>query len=382
MSLEVGTVREGKGGKRYTYVGGDEKSKDAWKEVSAAPEKQGFGSKVLAGLETANEGAKFLNKLNPLAFASSKVAEAVSPENAYDIGGKVTDVTGSPELGYAANVGTQAIPSILSGNIVKSASESILKPAGRMVMQSAVKPSSQNLASGNAAKAVETLLKEGKNVTPGGMAAMGKEVAKLSGEVDDMIAAAGKAGVTVNKVEAAKRIKDALTKFSEQVDSKADVATIRKTLNNFLNHQDLKALDEIPIELAQKMKSGTYSILGSKPYGEVGGAATEAQKALARGLKEEIEKKLPGVIGPNKRMGELLNTLEVTAPRVAQSGNKNIGGLAPMASDPVAAGLFMLDRSELFKSILGRLLYSGAPSVLGNAAKGATAIGLGAAQED
>jgi len=240
-------------------------------------------------------------------------------------------------------------------------------------MQSAMKPSATNLASGNAQRAVETLLKEGANVTPGGMSKLGKEVSALSSQVDDMISAAGKAGVTVNKVEAAKRVQDALAKFKSTVNPQSDIATIQKSLKQFLNHPDLKALDEIPVELAHRMKKSTYSILGSKPYGELGGAEIEAQKALARGLKEGVEKGVPGVVEPNKRMSELLNALEVTAPRVAQSGNKNISGLAALADNPVAAGAFMMDRSELIKSILGRFLYSGAPSILRDTTRAGTA---------
>ena len=39
---------------------------------------------------------------------------------------------------------------------------------------------------------------------------------------------------------------------------------------------------------AQAMKQGTYRALGDKAYGELKGASIEAQKAQARGLKEEL----------------------------------------------------------------------------------------------
>src|SRR3990167_4916023 len=182
MGLEIGTVKEWRGDK-YAFIGGNPKEQKSWEKMTpfvTSGEKPSKGASDIAldTLGAAGKAAEGGLAFNPMYQAVQRAGESVSPENAYKAGGAVTDFTGSPELGFATNVGIQALPSILSGTAVKSATSPLLKKGGRFLMQSAVKPSAQNLASGKAAQAVETMLKEGVNVTPGGIAKMGKEVSR------------------------------------------------------------------------------------------------------------------------------------------------------------------------------------------------------------
>jgi hypothetical protein len=369
MALEIGAVKEGKGGQRYVYTGGDEFSKDSWKpapETPKAPEKS-FAASVVG-----DKAAKFIDDFRNFSMLPRPDLAGMVGKAGYEAGGYATDVAtdlgAEPEtaakIGYGTNVVTQAVPSILTGNVFQSAAKPAMQAGGRSIMRSALKPSSAEAISGQGTKAVETLLKEGVNVSPGGARVLAEKISGLSDEVSAMIKQAEQAGVTVSKLEAARRAQDAITKFKAQVNPSGDVQAIKSSIEQFLKHPDLKALDDIPIELAQKMKSGTYSILGSKAYGEVGSASVEGQKAIARGLKEEIEKAVPGVASKNAKQGELLNALELVGKRAAVAGNKNPIGLGALAENPMAAAAFAADRSELLKSILGRFLYSGAPSVL------------------
>src|SRR3990167_3857640 len=209
MGLEIGTVKEWRGDK-YAFIGGNPKEQKSWEKMrpfvsSAEKPSKGASDVALDAVDVIDKGIKVAADVNP-AFnpmyqAVRKAGESVSPENAYKAGGAVTDFTGSPELGAAANFGIQALPSILSGTAVKSASESILKPAGRWVMRKAINPSKAANLSGDAAKAAETFLKEGKNVTPGGISKFSEEVKKLAGDVDDIVNAAEKSGTWVEKVD-------------------------------------------------------------------------------------------------------------------------------------------------------------------------------------
>lgn len=381
MPLEIGAVKEGRGGQRYVYTGGDEFSKDSWKP---APVEAKEPEKSFAASLVGDKAAKFIDDFKNFSMLPRPDLGAMTAKAGYGAGGMATDYAteagASPEtaakIGYGTNVITQAIPSILTGNIFQSASTPAFQAGGRSIMRSALKPSSGEMLSGQGNKAVETLLKEGINVTPGGAKVLAEKITGLSDEVSTLIKQAEQAGVTVSKIEAAKRAQDAITKFRAQVNPGADVNAIKASIEQFMKHPDLKALKDIPIELAQKMKSGTYSILGSKAYGEVGSASTEAQKAIARGLKEEIEKAVPAVAGKNAKQAELLNALELVGKRAAVSGNKNPIGLGALAENPAAATAFALDRSELVKSILGRLLYSGGPSVLRDTTRAGTAGAL------
>jgi len=389
MGLEIGTVKEWRGDK-YAFIGGNPKEQKSWEKMrpfvsSAEKPSKGASDVALDAVDVIDKGIKVAADVNP-AFnpmyqAVRKAGESVSPENAYKAGGAVTDFTGSPELGAAANFGIQALPSILSGTAVKSASESILKPAGRWVMRKAINPSKAANLSGDAAKATETFLKEGVNVTPGGIAKFGKEVRKLAGEVDDIVNAAEKSGAQVGKVDVLKPWVEKLKEVSKQINNKEDVAAVKAVLKEFMEDPRIKGSASIPIKMAQEMKSATYKALGRKSYGgELKSANVEGQKSIVSGLRSGIEKAAPGVAPLNKRMSELLNAIEVAEPRALSAGGTTMGGLSYLAENPFAGGAFMLDRSDLFKSLLGRFLYSGAPSVLGNTTRLGTALGMGATQ--
>ncbi len=95
----------------------------------------------------------------------------------------------------------------------------------------------------------------------------------------------------------------------------------------------------MPVQLAQQIKQGTYQQLRDK-YGEMGSAQTEAQKAIARGLKEEIERAVPEVVGPNAQASDLWNAINVAQRRSFMEGNKNPMGLAPLAHHPLGAAAF------------------------------------------
>lgn len=110
----------------------------------------------------------------------------------------------------------------------------------------------------------------------------------------------------------------------------------------------------IPVELAQELKKGTYRVLAGK-YGEVGSATTEAQKALARGLKEGISDAVPQVAGLNARESALLKTLDVAERRALMDANKNPLGLSALAHNPGAWAAFMADRSAAFKGLAARM---------------------------
>ena len=282
---------------------------------------------------------------------------------AYETGGAVTDVAskaGLPSqaaagLGFGANVATQFIPSFLGGQIGSSIGTS----ASKGLMRSALKPNSKAIRSGDAERAVNTLLKERVNVTAGG-------AGKLRGLIDDLDERVSSvidgSKQVVDKSKSKDALQAVLDKFKKQVASSADESAIKAVWDEF----DKKLADLIPVQDAQAIKQGTYRILAGK-YGEVGSASTEAQKAIARGLKESIEAAEPSVGPLNKRQSELINALKLAEYRAAIASNRDMGGLSWLASNPAAAAGFMFDRSQLAKSLLANELYGtrGTPAYLG-----------------
>lgn len=299
------------------------------------------------------------------------------PKLGYDVGGKVTDMTGSPAAGYAANVVTQAVPSLLSSFNMGQAPASVAEKPASFLMSSALKPTVEQWRTGKAAKAIDTMLKEGVTPTKGGVDALKTRIAELNDEISTSIAGSN---ATVDKNVVASYLQDAINKFERQVTPGADVKAIQSAWDEFLAHPLLSGKD-IPVQLAQQMKQGTYKVLGEKAFGEQKGAAAEAQKTIARGLKEEISKAVPGVAEANKKEGELINALKLAERRVNMDANKNPIGLGWLGN-PLMLPFWMWDRSPGLKAATGVGLYNlGRPDIMTPLGIAGSTAGRGIYQE-
>lgn len=257
----------------------------------------------------------------------------------------------------AASIGTQA--AIQGGaEAVGAGLGAGMKVAAPWLMQKALKPTASlaNEYRTTAPKLVKTLLDEGINVTQGG-------VDKLQRLFDatnaDIRAAVASAPGSIQKNTVAARALETAAKVSKQVNPAADLQAVGDTVEQFVNHPVFKGNLSIPE--AQAMKQGTYQQIGKK-YGEVSSASIETQKALARGLKEEIAAEVPGLAGLNTRDSELMAALDATGRRVAMSGNKDPVGFAWVAQHPTTFLAAIFDRSPAVKSFVARGLYSSAGS--------------------
>lgn len=303
------------------------------------------------------------------------------PKLAEQVGGAATDLAAkvlpaerthplqyliptAPEVGAVANMATNALPQMASsyrpqGEQLKPALEGLSK----WLMQSSVKPSLADRASGASKRAIQTMLDEGINPTPGGMDKTAGLVKSLNEEVKAGIANSGASVPTAN-------VRDFLQKpytaARQQVNPAEDMQTIRNVWSEFEQHPDIKGAQDISVQLAQALKSGTYKALGNKSYGELGSASTEAQKAIARGLREEVLGKVPEIAEPLKREAALMNVREVALNRSLGNANKDPMGFASWRmDDPKLAATILADRSALVKSLLARGLYQGSrPNVV------------------
>lgn len=282
-----------------------------------------------------------------------KTADQAITKGAYEAGGAVTDVTGSPALGYATNVGIQAIPALASGGIATKAAPAF-RSGAESLMQSALKPPLSDLRTNRAAEAISTMLDEGVNVTRGGVNLLRGKISDLNQQILDSLK---NSPAYIDKASVWKEVRKTLETFTKQVNPQSDMGKIRAAWDEFLSHPLISG-DRIPVQTAQELKQGTYRMLSGK-YGELGSAETEAQKALARGLKEEISTAVPGISDLNAAESKLINALNMNERRVLMSANKNPMGLAVIAHNPAAWALFMADRSELFKSLMARMLNAG-----------------------
>ena len=341
----------------------------AYQVAKGQPKEQPAAPKKPTILENAMQRAKNAFALTPPGVAFNVVGGAMQAYDkaAYEVGGKVTDVTGSPKLGAAANVAMQALPTFIGGGAgVKSAQlaekagkPTVMEAGAKKLMHQALKPSALAQEGGlnsDAAKAIDTLLRADANVSTAGAVKLRGLINKLEGEAQTLIANAAKEGKMVDKGFVVREVLDEFKKFRNQVNPGADTKAILKSWEEF------SALvgEKIPVSQAHSLKQGTYKILADK-YAKMGRvenvADTQAQMAQARGLRKGTEAVVPGIGEITTQEASLINALELAEKRAGIGGNKDIGGIAWLAHNPVAATAFMADRSNAFKSWLANRIF-------------------------
>lgn len=280
-----------------------------------------------------------------------------------------------PTLGSESRI-ENAITGALAGGLVPNAptiTSNVLSSGANKLMMSAIKPGKKELESGAGQQAVKTMLEEGVNPTVGrtlfgrGLDTLQNKVYSLNNQIKDMIANSTE---KVSKSKVMSYLDDLENSYKYQLAPDADVAAVQAVKKQFELHPLLPkakktglletvtpAVDEFPVQLAQKMKQGTYKSIGEKNFAELGGATKEAQRAGAKGLKEEIAKVEPQVNLLNAKESDLINALDVAESRAYNALKNNPAGIAGLANDPKQFALMMADRSDAFKALMARIMY-------------------------
>lgn len=293
--------------------------------------------------------------------------------------------SGREAVGHGVTEALEQLPGFagIKAPPVAAAAGAGLKDLARGQMQSALKPILSQQETGKAARGIDTLLDQGINVTKGGAQKLQGKVDVLNNQISDLIK---NSTAMVDKVEATQHVQGKVDQFMKQVDPLSDVAAIQSAYDRFMKHPLLpevtpartvesKIVDEkgkpfkteipasgtnkFPVQLAQEIKQGTHRQLGDKAYGELKGAEVEAQKTLNRGIKDVIAAAVPEVRPLNAVESNYLNGLSLVERRLMMSANKNPIGLGWLTTSPEKFALWMADRSELFKSLVARMLNTG-----------------------
>ena len=326
-------------------------------------------------LDSAMKIGRGFIQAGPIGAAAMGVGGAMETiDKAADVaGGATTDVLAKvapPEVAAGVGTAVKLAPTILGGLVGRSTGAPVMEGTAKKLMHSALKPSSKDIISGDAAKAVDTLLKEGATISTTGATKLRAHINQLSKEVADKIAASP---ATVDKAHAASEVYKTLQKFRNQVNPGADTKAILNSWDEF----NKMVANKIPVQEAQALKQGTYKVLADK-YAKIGAveneAATQSQMAMARGLRQGIEEAVPGVGKLNAQESAIINALEMTEKRAGIAGNKDVGGIAWLANNPAAAAAMMADRSSAFKSWLANKIYQARNTV--PAATGAGVMGV------
>jgi hypothetical protein len=236
-----------------------------------------------------------------------------------------TDLAGDVGGLLGGGVATSKVPARLASRTA------LLGRSPEEAYQSALKPST-TLGEAERAAVVNTGLQEKIPVSKAGLEKIGGLVDELNNQIRGTIATDPTR--PINKFAATSKLGQTAKRFATQVNPESDLNAISDAGNEFLRNQP----NEIGAADAQALKQGTYRALGDKAYGELKGASIEAQKALARGLKDELARQFPELSGLNAREGGLLDLQDELERAVNRIGNHQLVGIGtPLASAGVKA---------------------------------------------
>jgi hypothetical protein len=253
---------------------------------------------------------------------------------------------------------------IVGGGLPNTAGKAaLLGKSPEEAYQSALKPST-TIPPGKVASMVQTGLEQGIPVSKSGTEKLSSLLEDLQDKVTAEIQARPNRPIDPNAV--AMRADQIKPGAANQVNASQDLNAIEASKQQFLAEQGAKpatagtppqptglvdaqgkpimsagtpgkpAIPAPPMNAvqAQAMKVGTYRNLSDKAYGELQSASIEAQKALARGLKEELENAFPELHDLNAAESKLYDLQPVLNKAVQRQANHQVMGI----STPIAAG--------------------------------------------
>jgi hypothetical protein len=275
-------------------------------------------------------------------------------------------------LDAAKQIGAQA--AIQGGSeLVGAGLAPVVSRVGTTLLQSAIKPgikaTAKALGRGVAPEnlpLVKTLIKEGVNVTPGGIAKLDRIISATNDDISQAVLNIPGTPIDVGKVAA--RADDVAARVSEDIAPEAGLKSVENVQRQFMQ-KPANAAGEISAASAQTQKKAGYRALKDTAYGTMQNAEIEARKAVLRGLKEDIAsealKQGVDLTALNAREGAAITAKEAIATRLAQAGNRDPVALAWLAHNPVTGLLYLAEKSPGVKSMLGRGLYTEAAKFAG-----------------
>lgn len=301
-----------------------------WKQVNPVSSVKGLAEAVNSPIQTGKallENQGQIEKKAEAAFKRGDYAEGVRHVLNYllPVLGQQTDQAGDlaqsgqyaraagQTLGLATNL---AVPELIKGTGLRV-------PTGELperLYQSALKPGPGSYSTSEVGSMVKTGLKNDIPVSAGGASKLDTLISNLSDRVKAQIQAGSQAGATVDPAAIAARADQAKGRFAVQVNPDADLAAIDASKQEFLKNNP----SPIPVADAQNLKQGTYQQLKSRSYGELGSATKEAQKALARGIKEELEVQFPEIKGLNAQQSQMIGLSDALERAVRRIDNRQL----------------------------------------------------------
>jgi hypothetical protein len=159
----------------------------------------------------------------------------------------------------------------------------------------------------------------------------------INGSISSKIKMGSEQGLVISPNNIITRLDDLKAFYENMPDSAPYIEAIKKVENGLIYKGTFKYKKGIPLDKAQDMKTTIYTVL-KKSYGELSDATKEANKNVARGLKEELVSIYPELKELNKQDSLYLKLEPMIEKAVGRIDKRDIMGIGtPIAGGAVAS---------------------------------------------
>ena len=297
---------------------------------------------------------------DPVGFASDLSLILTGGAAAATKIGKIAGVTGkagkaATQVGKVLKATGRVVEPI---NLARAPLRTIAKLAPQSVAEKLIESGvkfSTKIKPARRSKIIQAALDEKITPTKAGLRKSQKLVEKYTNQVDDIIEKgirAGKGGkVSIKTDDVLSRLDDVRDTFEASAFGSDFADEITEISTKFKN----KFGDTLTAAQAQEVKRNTQQIL-RKSFGQLSNVRSEAGKAIARGLREELERAFPEVAKLNKKSSELIQLNKELERAVARLSNRDVFGLGTkiLGAGGVAGGSGAGLIAALFEQVAGQ----------------------------
>lgn len=222
-----------------------------------------------------------------------------------------------------ANAGRSIEPFYMAKQAAGQTKRLIPKTAPLRLYESAIKPPAPTAKFNRAeqAKVMQAGIDAGIMPTEFGIDKLQGIIDDLNGQIMGKIKNGSQSGMTVSTADIAKRLDDADSFFINMPDSDSYLSAIDKVRQGVLSKGD-----NLTLEQTQKMKQTIYKVMQNS-YGELSTATKEANKAVARGAKEEILNIFPEINDLNSKESLLLKLEPIIEKAQGRVNKRDLMGI-------------------------------------------------------
>ena len=212
----------------------------------------------------------------------------------------------------------------------------VLKILGRAMYRSALKPPVAVRREFGGPEVVDTLVSEGVPITRSGAGTTKTEglLRQAGTETRATIASAEAAGA---KPVTMRPVAQSLARTRGTVGDRVVRGPATQQIDEFRNAVLSENPVPVPVSRAQAMKQAEQDLAIKAYQAEARGAPvnsldTSMHEDLARGLREAIERRVPGIRGKNKRTQDLIGALKSITAAEGRIANNNLIGMGDLLS--------------------------------------------------